>query len=216
MTVYSDKTGSSNLSTRDAQIGIVIAALVPLAGIALLGWSLKEVLLWIWLEGLVGGAFIALRLYVRPPWRLDLLLVRIPILGFYILFWLAFVMSHLLAILVLFHPEGPERFEFPEDPRELFAIVTGHYHWAAAGALVLIHALVFVKEWLLAKGWRKTSELGLFAGLLGRVMLIQIVITAAGAAMLVLNAPGIFVLVLVLTKLALDLAAERRRRKSAA
>lgn len=199
----------------DRMVGIMVASLLPLAGVIFFNWDLKSVMLIYWLESLISGAFVALKLYIRPPWHPGLLFARIFVLSFYLLFWLGFVVAHLLVILVLFHPGGPEAFEFPDRFEAFITMVFAEWMLLPAAILLLTYGWQFIRDWLLAAGWQRVSELRLLGGLLGRVIVIHIILVVGGYVVLTFGQPLILLFMLIAAKLGMDLLAEFISRRFA-
>lgn len=90
-------------ASRVALTALVAANLVPLFGVAFLGWRLYDVMLIYWLENGVIGAFTALRMATATEERASALAFVPFFTVHYGLFWLV----HGVFVVTLFGAEGP-------------------------------------------------------------------------------------------------------------
>lgn len=192
---------------------VICAALVPLAGTLLLGWSIYEVMMVYWLEGLILGLFVLARLYIQPPWRIGSMLARLHVMLFFLSFLLSFAATHLMVIMILFHPAGPEEFEFPEDPDEIVGWFKQGWLLLPALFLLIPQCWQFLRNWLLQRGWEETSSLRLALGLFSRLLITHAGVILAAVLVVHYHAPILMVPVLIAAKLALDLGAIRIGRR---
>ncbi|TVQ38337.1 MAG: hypothetical protein EA370_05850 [Wenzhouxiangella sp.] len=201
---------------REAATGIVLAGLLPLAGIVLLGWDPQAVMLVLWLEGLVMGFFLALRIYWRPPWRPGAMLVRLYAMLLVLLAWLSFVTSQLMGIMVIFSiaANGVED-DWTELWERLVEQTMDQWLWVPAIMLLLDQIWRFWREWVQPKRWLAVTIWPLLGALFGRVVLVQLVFLAGLAMLLFLEAPQAMVIFLIIVKTGLELVLLRRRKNRA-
>jgi hypothetical protein len=83
-------------------------------------------------------------------------------------------------------------------------------------ALAASHGLSFVVNFLGAGEWREVGAQALMKQPYGRVIVLHLVVLAGGAAVAVLGEPLVALVVLVVLKVAIDVAAHRREHLGAA
>jgi len=92
------------------------------------------------------------------------------------------------------------------------AITQNHLQWAIFG-LAVSHGISFVHNFLMNGEYRRTSPPLLMFQPYGRIVVLHITIIIGGGLMMLLGSPTIGLLILVLLKTGLDLAAHLRERK---
>lgn len=188
-------------------LAIVAANLVPLFGVAFLGWSLGEVMLLFWTESAIIGAANALRMLVGGGTR------AIPLTLFFTVHFGMFMVIHLvfLTFLFLMPPAG-------EDGPG----AGGGFHlrtvlWATL-ALALSHGVSFYRDFLRSPEARARPFREWMFTPYPRVIAMHLTILGGGFLLLHLGTPRPALAILVLVKTLVDLglhAMERRRGKLA-
>ena len=194
-----------------AVAALVVANLVPLAGVLFLGWGLYDVVFLYWLENGVVGAFMLARVATaHGAWPAALFLGPF-FLVHYGLFWVV----HGVFVVTLFGPQGPP-IGGPSPPLPASSLlelpligpvpsIEGG-GWALLG-LVISHALSFVQNWWLGGERETTGPSEVPARAYGRVVTLHLALLGGGFAVLALGAPVLALVVLVVAKIALDLRA---------
>lgn len=187
---------------------LVLANLVPLAGVLLGLWSVAEIMILFWAENVVIGLFNLLRMgTVLLGRRKRELLFMMP---FFALHYGGFAAVHGLFVLHLFGTPGLA--DFAEVPALLLS--PGGLLWPLL-ALAASHGLSFALNFLGAGEWRRIEPNVLMVQPYGRVIVLHLVIIAGGAVALALGAPLGALALLVLLKIGADLAAHRREHGGA-
>jgi hypothetical protein len=184
-------------------IALVLANLVPLAGAAFGGWSAYELLLLFWAENVVIGLFQVLRMGSVVVLR------RTPdqagLIAFFILHYGLFTFVHGLLVTGSFGPPGEDGMEqavalLLSPSGQLFALL----------ALAASHGFSFAVNFLGAGEWRDAEAPALMKQPYARVVMLHLVILGGGAAALALGEPLAALILLVVMKIAVDVAAHRR------
>jgi hypothetical protein len=207
-------------SSRLALAVLVAANLVPLAGVAALGWRVYDVMLIYWLENGVVGAFTLLRMATAGRAPLAVLAVGPFFTVHYGMFWLV----HGVFVVSLFGPAGPFGEPVPAagpGPVLPFALpIVGEIPlvpgagWAIA-ALVLSHGVSFVQNWLLGGERDGVGPGALMPRPYGRVVVLHLTLIAGGFFVMALGAPLLALVLMVALKIGVDAAAHLRSHAAA-
>lgn len=180
-------------------LAIVAANLVPLAGVALLGWSLGEVMLLFWMESAIIGVFNALRMLVTG--RGD----AVPLTLFFSVHFGLFMVVHLVFLLVLFiAPDASEPAPHLHVPTLL---------WGAL-ALLVSHAASFHRDFLRDPDARARPFREWMFTPYPRVLAMHFTILGGGFLLASIGTPRPALAILVAVKTLVDIALhvfERRR-----
>jgi len=215
-----------------AVVLLVVANLIPLAGVLWLGWELTTLLALYWLENGVVGVFAALKIVtaegidlnpgtvtingrVMPQAQLrDPRLARAIYLPFFVvhygLFWLVHGLFVLVALPVMFASFGPAATE------PTLGEVIGLYPVDALGGALLFlfasHGASFVLNWLWSGERATTSPAAQMAAPYGRVVVRHVTMVVGAFAVAALGEPIGALVVMVLLKTIADLAAHLAER----
>jgi len=181
-------------------ITLILANLFPLFGVMALGWKLFPIMFLYWLESAIVGFFNVLKIIKaegktpgnftindRPASELD----RRFLVFFFIMHYGIFMAVHGGFVFVLFGPAG-----LPF--REL------------AGAFLFLfvsHGLSYVHNFLKEGEYRQLSPGQLLMQPYGRVLVMHFTILAGGFAIQALHAPLGALVIMIVTKIIIDLAA---------
>jgi len=184
---------------RCVRTGAVLVAvnLLPLALVALGVWDLRRVMLLYWMENGIIGLFNLARLLLA---RYDDGFERVFLPPFFLLHYGAFFLGHgmLLAMWLGF----PVR---AEDFSTLLALAP-HLPWVAVLAYCISHGYSFVRHYLHG-GERESEPPGaLMFRPYGRVLVLHLTLLGAGFALMRAHEPHTMLMLLVIFKIALDLA----------
>ncbi|MDG5761153.1 DUF6498-containing protein [Natronococcus sp. A-GB1] len=217
---------SSWSGSRTAAIGLVVANLVPLVGVAFFGWTLHSLLVIYWLEsGVLGAAYVA---KIRraageddpealPEWEISSLgdteartlesFVGKPnraIARYFAGYFGAFWVAHGVFVLVGF----PEM--FPE-----LTVASPFVVAVAAVALTLQHALSYRLNYLGNREFERHGPVTLLAEPLNRIAVLHVTIVLGAALIEGAGGPMEALVVMILAKTAFDLEAHRREHQRA-
>jgi len=188
-------------SSYGALVALVVANLIPLAGVLFLGWSVWQILIIYWLENGIVGFYNVLKMAAVPG------LGKLGIIPFFILHYGMFWVVH--GVFVWFAlPMIWEQMGGATGGPSLVACL-----WALP-VLVLSHGASFVYNWWLG-GERYTSSPAREMGApYGRVVILHVTIVLGAFLVAFLGSPIWALVLLVGLKTVADLAAhlaERRR-----
>lgn len=201
---------------------LVVANLVPLAGVLFLDWDIAALVVLYWSENLVLGLYTLLKMFTVNP------LGAVPMGLFFAIHYGGFCAVHGLFILTLLIDDQAKVFGGDSWPlflvflqllldviRQVLAHAPPYWLWAFL-ALMVSHGGSFVLNFLLA-GERDRATLGALMGApYGRIAVLHVAIIAGGFAVLALGEPLGLLLVLIALKLGLDISLHLREHRKAA
>ncbi len=208
-------------SSRWALAALVAANLLPLAGVAVLGWRLGDVMVLYWLENGVIGAYTWLRILSAGGADSAVEAVvdglgKLFVLAFFTVHYGLFWTVHGVFVLELF-AEGRAALRGVPTPIDLgsWLPAAGGFGWALVG-LVLSHGVSFVANWLGRGEYRGADARTVMMQPYGRVVVLHLVILLGGFLALALGQPLAALVLLVALKTGTDLVAHLAEHRGAA
>lgn len=206
-------------------LALVIANLVPLAGVAFLDWRLFDVMLVYWLENGVIGVYNLVRMATAGEGRASAIAFA-PFFTFhYGMFWLV----HGVFVVALFGPTdfgfGPLGPAGAAPPGPVFGpsftlpivgpvAMSDGVAWGVVG-LVASHGVSLVQTWFLGGEREGVSPADLMKRPYARVAVLHVTLIAGGFALTILGAPVLALVLLVALKIAVDVVAHAREHRAA-
>lgn len=200
---------------------LVSANLLPVAGVLFLDWDVAAIIVLYWSENLVVGFYNILKMLVAGGAG------AIPLSLFFLVHYGGFCAVHgvFITSLLLDSPNNPlEQTSWPFVLIfvELLVNVTVQILSAAPSAwllgfvgLLISHGYSFAANFLLGEERQNVQARALMSVPYKRIILLHIAIIVGGMAVISLGQPLILLIVLVLLKIALDIALHLRERKAA-
>ncbi len=188
---------------------LVLANLLPLYGVLVLDWPVVALLLLFWLENVVVGAFNVLRILVARLGDFMMLPRKLFLGGFFVIHYGGFAMGHVIFILAIFGGDAivvEGAFPTPATIREIVAEYRLGFPLAA---LILSHGISFFFNYIGEGEYRTAGIASLMSRPYGRVVILHIVIIVGGGISMVLGEPAFALALLVILKIAVDLAGHR-------
>lgn len=219
--------------SRPSALVLILANLLPLAGVLWLDWSVLEILLLYWTESVIIGAVNVLRMAscsaagALPGVRgaghgtgmaaaraaagaaLPASGMKLLLIPFFILHFGMFCFGHLSAVVFLLGtPSGSTEMlsALPPTSEPMF--------WVAVGAIALSHLFSFFVNFLGGGEYRRVSLSELMRRPYGRIAVMHITIVAGAAAVDRLESPLSLLLVLILVKTGFDLFLHAKERET--
>ena len=202
---------------------LLLANLLPLAGVYLWGWNLTDLLLLYWLENAVIGLYTVLAMLSARPagqsWWIGLA-GKLFIVPFFVVHYGMFWLGHGIFLVAFFGRDAASSAgSLPStllSPLTYVSLQADLFTWPLALMLVS-HGVSFVTNFLAAGEFRAVSAPQLMMRPYGRVIVLHVTIVLGGFLALALG-PSLGVLLLfVLLKIVVDVAAHLREvRKVAA
>ena len=193
---------------------LIVANLVPLAGVLLWGWRIGDVVILYWIENLVVGAFNVLRILSAAPGgsALSGLAGKVFLAGFFTVHYGMFCYGHGVFLAMMFPVHGPGGEKLGIDGVVLDMLREPGL-LAAVAALVASHGYSFVRNYLGRGEFRNVDPGRLMARPYGRIVLVHVYVIAGGFLVQALASPVAPLALFVAMKTAIDYAMHRRERR---
>ena len=183
-------------------IALVLANLLPLAGVLFYGWDTASVVVLYWAESAVIGFYTAIKIAIVGK------VGAVFAVPFFIGHFGGFMAIHFLLIYAML-VRGPEaRGPEPGAVEALLAIFVPV--WPALAALFLSHAVSFATNFLGRREYVGETVGGLMSAPYRRILLMQVTLIVGGWVVLALKSPVPVLVLLVLLKIVLDVRTHRR------
>jgi hypothetical protein len=184
-------------------VALIIANLVPLAGVWLLGWDIGEIMLLYWAESGIIGLFNLLKMAMVGGWA------TLFFGPFFLGHYGGFMAVHLLFVYTFFVKglHGGADISVSE--------VTGHFValWPALLALTASHGISFVVNFLGRREYTETTIQKQMAEPYSRIIIMHLTIIFGGFVVMGLGSSLPALLLLMGAKIVVDLRAHQRQRK---
>lgn len=196
-------SGATGLSA-PSSLALLLANLVPLAGVWLLGWEVGEIMLLYWAESGIIGFFNLLKMAVVGRWA------TLFLGPFFVGHYGAFMVVHLLFVYTFF-VQGLQN----KGGDLVLAEVAGHFIalWPALLALTVSHAISFRLNFLGRREFVGTSVQKQMGEPYGRIMIMHLTIIFGGFVVMGLGSSLPALLLLIGAKIGTDLRAHARQRQ---
>ena len=198
---------------RPSVIALLLANLVPVAGVFLLGWQIFPLMFLFWSENVIIGAINVLKMLTANPESPLSWAGKLFIIPFFCFHYGMFTFVHGILVVAMFGGYQPHSLGFP-TPETFWRIAQENYlGWAILG-LAVSRGISFATNYLGHGEYRRVSLQQLMQQPYGRIVVLHLAILFGGFLMLALHSPMWGLLLLVALKIALDLRghfAERRK-----
>jgi hypothetical protein len=193
-------------------IVLVAANLVPLYGVAALGWSVFDVLLLFWVENVIVGLLNVARMILASPddplqWGAKLLFVP-----FFCLHYGMFTAVHGAFVFGMF---GHLKTKGLIEPVQWIDTIGAQGLWLPVAALAASHLFSFLWNYVGRGEYRVASAPSLMGKPYARVVVLHLTIIFGGFGVQALGSPLWALLLLVALKTGIDLAAHLREHRNA-
>lgn len=188
----------------ESTMALVIANVVPLAGVLFFGWDLGDIMVLYWLESGVIAFYTVLKIAIVGKVAA---LVAAP---FFVGHFGGFMAGHFLLIYALFL-RGNSGGWAPGYAAELSAIFAPI--WTSIAALFISHGISSSTNFLGQREYEGATVSGLMAAPYHRVMVMHLTLIVGGWIILLIGMPTGALAVLLMLKTALDLQAHRREHR---
>ncbi len=200
---------------------LVLANLLPLAGVLFFGWSVFQVMALFWLENVIVGAWNLLRMATQMLRGQPGMLFGMPFLmAFFTVHYGLFCAIHGLFVMSIFgHDQPIPGGRIDASPLAAFVLMERMieadptYFWAALG-LVASHGVSFLVNFLGRGEWKRVDAGQLMFAPYKRVVILHLTILAGAGAIALLGAPIWGLVVLVIIKTVVDAWSHIRERQS--
>jgi hypothetical protein len=193
---------------RPTATALLLANLIPLAGVLAFDWDVFALVFLFWLENVVVGVFNVLRMFWVQRGAERRPLAKVVVIPFFCFHYGMFTAVHGVFVFALFG-SGFSGDLFP-SVQMVMQVIDEHALWVAVGALVLSHAFSFVRNYVSEGEYRRVTLQQLMSQPYARVVVLHIAIIGGGFLVMALGAPVLGLLLLVVLKVAVDVSAHLR------
>jgi hypothetical protein len=178
-------------------LALIIANLVPLAGAALLGWNLGDVMVLYWAESAIIGIFNACKIIVIGRWSA---LLAAP---FFLGHFGGFMSVHFLFIYSIFvkSPQDMSGTNLAEVALLFTAL------WPALAVLFVSHAFSFFKNFVGRKEYRYRTVKSQMSDPYSRIIFMHLVLIFGGGLTMILGETTPVLMIVIVLKIWMDVKA---------
>ncbi len=193
-------------------IALVLANLIPLAGVLFFGWATFPLVYLFWLENVVVGGFNVLKMLLAAPQNGLNWLAKAFLIPFFCFHYGLFTFVHGVFVVGFFGGQFRQGAPFPDS--DLFLrLISEQQLWLAVLALVVSHGFSFGWNYLLRGEYRTASLSALMHQPYGRVVVLHVAILGGGFLVMALGSPVAGLALLVVLKIALDVRAHVKQHQ---
>lgn len=186
---------------------LIVANLVPLAGVLLWDWDVFLLLLLFWCENVIIGIFGIARLIVAGKTESPVEGLILPV--FFLVHYGGFMFGHFMVLFAMYsgHVEEAGRLVEPED---YYRVILEELSWVAVVALFISHAWSFVENYMGQQEHERLTPGQAMALPYRRMMITHVALIAGGFFLAEKGQPLAGLVFLIALKIALDVIFHRR------
>ncbi len=185
-----------------ALAALIVANLVPLVGVIVFGWDVREILLLYWAENVVVGFWTAARMLRVGG------LKTLPMVAFFSFHFGMFTVVHGIFVNIITSPGGMGGFG-GGSPSSLLASVPP----LALVGLFISHGVSYVLNFLVGGEWRGSTVQREMTRPYPRLIVLHVAIVASGFFVMVIGQPIVLLILLVVIKTGIDAIAHLRQHR---
>lgn len=189
-------------------VALILANLLPLAGVVWLDWRVFDVLMLYWAENVVIGVVNVMRMAVCVSSEKS----RYTVIPFFVLHYGMFCFGHYSAVVSLF---GHELGNAADGNPFLSMSFREAWHsplWMGVAAITASHLLSFFLNFIGRGEYQRTNLKQLMRRPYGRIIVLHVSVIAGGFLVTTLGDPLWMLLVLIVIKSAFDLRMHEKER----
>ncbi len=197
-----------------SSVVLILANLIPLYGVAFLGWEVFPVILLFWFENVVVGGYNILKIAMARPTDVGRWVGKVFMIPFFTFHYGMFTFVHGIFVLAIFGADAAAMAEMMDDPGPgMFAdaIAAAGVTWAAI-ALIASHGFSFASNYLGRGEYRQATIENLMKQPYARVVVLHIMLIASGFLIMALGAPVVGLILLIVLKIGVDVTAHLKER----
>lgn len=198
------------MTGRVSLILLIVANLLPLAGVFLWDWDVFFLLLIFWCENVIIGLFGIARLIVAS--NSDTLRASVVQPLFFAVHYGGFMYGHFMVLFGMYSRHISE-LGTRAQPADYYRLVIEHLNWVAVAALFVSHGWSFVENFMGRNENERLSPMQAMALPYRRMLITHVALIVGGFFLIRNDQPLGGLVVLVLLKIALDVTFHRREHK---
>ena len=188
--------------TATSVLTLMVANLIPLAGVLFLGWDLGQIMVLFWAENAVIGFFTLIKLVMMARW------MSLVVGPFFVAHYGGFMAGHFIFVYFLFvrgiDATGSEPAVLPAL-KALFIPL-----WPALAALFVSHGVSFFTNYIGRGEYKRHDLQSVMTAPYKRIVLLHVTLIVGGWLIMALGTPLPALVFLVVLKTVTDLRAHRR------
>lgn len=196
---------------RPSVIALILANLMPVAGVLFFGWEVFPLMFLFWSENVIVGFFNALKMLFAAPTEPLGWAAKLFMIPFFCVHYGLFTFVHGIFVIALFGGGMQSGMGFPNLQTFWNVAAENHLGWAIFG-LAVSRGISFVTNYLMNGEYRRASLPVLMQQPYGRIMVLHVAILGGGFLMLALHSPTLGLLLLCVLKTVLDLRGHLKER----
>lgn len=190
-----------------SSILLILANLIPLAGVLLFHWNIGEIMLLFWLESAIIGFYNILKMFTIGGWS------ALSKSFFFCLHYGGFMVAHLLFIFSFFI-EGSTALTPAEGFPLAQALEMIQGLWVAILGLIISHGFSYLDNFLRKQEYQGKALSKQMQEPYKRIIIMQLTVILGGVLVLKLGTPLAALVLLLLIKIAIDLKAHIKQREN--
>ncbi|TNF99521.1 MAG: hypothetical protein EP297_05390 [Gammaproteobacteria bacterium] len=190
---------------------LVLANLIPLAGILWLGWEVLPVMVLFWMENIIIGIYNIPRILLASADEAERLGTKLGTAGFFAVHYGLFTMVHGIFVFEMF---GENYLQGRELSVELLVrlVMDFQLYWAII-ALFVSHGFSLVMNYLLGGEHHAVTTRQMMKKPYDRVVILHVGILAGGFILQMLSEPLAGLVVLIMLKIFFDVRSHQKEHK---
>jgi hypothetical protein len=186
-----------------SKVSLVIANLVPVAGVLLLGWDAGLLVILYWIENIIIGIYNVFKMLLMPPPEGESKAPKIFIAPFFAVHYGGFCLGH--GVFVFFLASG-----FSERSLLSEAVVL----LVPAAGLMVSHGISFYQHYLMGGEREKATLEKLMLAPYKRIVLLHVGILIGAVPVMALRSPMPLLLFLIVGKIVIDLKMHKKAHEA--
>jgi len=201
------------MTGRWSLILLVAANLLPLAGVFLWDWDVFFLLLLFWCENVIIGLFGIARLVVAAS--NDTLKEGLLLPLFFLVHYGGFMFGHFMVLFGMYSGsfEGTGNHAQPED---YYRLILDNLNWVALVALFISHGWSFIENYMGRSEYERLSPMQAMGLPYKRMAITHVALILGGFFLIKNGQPLAGLIILVLMKIALDIAFHQKEHRKLA
>jgi hypothetical protein len=195
------------MSGRGSLILLILANLLPIAGVFLWDWDVFLLLLLFWCENVVIGLFGIARLVVAA--KNDTVREGLFLPLFFLVHYGGFMFGHFMVLFAMYSSSAEELGGLAR-PEDYYRLVLDKLNWIVVAALFISHGWSFVENYMGRSEHERLSPMQAMALPYRRMMITHVALLVGGFFLIEQGQPLAGLVILLLMKIALDVVFHKR------
>ena len=182
---------------------MILANLIPLAGVVILGWQVFPLMLLFWVENVIVGIINVVKMLMAEPGNPKAWASKVFMIPFFCFHYGIFTLVHGVFVFAVFG--GQSSGDSSAEAVSTWQRLTGSEMGWGGLALLVSHGVSFFFNYVGAREYRRSRLADVMQEPYGRVVLLHLTIIFGGFLVMLLGSPVVGLLLLVVLKTVMDL-----------